>query len=542
MSNSKKQLNRFLEPKEIEKKNVSIIRLLKENKLEEAEVIYNKLIKFNPFNANVHFEFSLAFAKKKLYKESVTQLILAHDIDETFLEKATDKAFKNIPVELLDTIKGKKLSRMWNVISFNQIEPEIDTYGIKLHFKEAFKHKIIPFSTQFNDRVQNYFRLNLTLAEIKKNKISKEKTFFNVNSNSDRTYVHYAQVLLAFKEMSPFLEDVRFFMETETRFVDEIIINEGIFYSYRHFFETSFGDTKLKVLENISTENPLDFQLKKYISKKWVSRAVEELRYFNIEDKESVNTFKKYIKKALFYNKNNAEAYYLKAKYFGKLKEADISDKSYYQKEIKNYKKALKYDANYVKALHSLSIILLSKKQNEDALVYNELALEQNPNHFEALITKGNILFQKQKYNEAILVYKKARDLKTYSIKPYQGLGLCYSWLGENEKAAENNKKAIEINPKKYKILANLGSNLNNLQQFDEALKYLNKSIEINNNYYFSYYCKACVFARTNKPVEAIKMIKKALAIDPNIKKMIENESDFESINNSKEFKIICKN
>ncbi len=728
-------IERFIEPEEITIKNELIISLLKEDKLEEAEEVYSKLKYYNPHNAEVEYELAFVYAKKRAFEKSISHLTLAYDIEQSFLEKAkNNKAFKDMPSDLMDTILDNELGRKWNVITFHQISPNYNNGEVQLIFRDEYQSKIENFSTAFPERVQYYFK-----KCTKKNPTDKE--CFNITSNYDRNYVHYVQILLAIKQMSPYVEDCRFFMESESKnYIDEILILNRKFYTYRHFCKDSYQDSKIETIENIFSANPLDVPLKKYLSKVWADWAELDLKYINFHDDESINDFKKNIKKALFYDKKNAKAYYMKGQFFEKLEEADLSEENYIHKSKKCYKKALELDEklfqasyelgkfafekeklkkailyfnkvvnydkqykdvlfergyayanrfkdakakedfenhiqltpvyqsskmlsfarkllkdnlfdftqlyinavlknnkqyleeinqreassngsadfykslrddikqqnakayhyksiievnqnqdyekaleytkvaleynstnvdvlynqayylhqlnkldlaektylqvleiepNYQRALHNLSHILLSKNELEEALIYNEFALEANPMYYKALLMKGNILFQQKKYNEAIEVYKILTEMRPAFIVGWQGMGLCYSWLGEDENAIFHHKKAIKIQPKNYIILANLGSNLNNIGQYEEALSYLNQSIAINDKYYYSYYCKACVFSKTNRLEEAINMIEKVLELEPSQFELLKNEPDFENIRNSEVFKQI---
>ncbi len=712
-------------------------QVLKDNKLKEAEEIYNKIKCYNnPYDTEVEYEFALVYAKKRAFQESVSHLTLAYDIENSFLEKAeNNEAFKDMPSDLMDAIIKKELDRKWNVITFDQISPNYNYREVRLIFREEYQSIIDSFLVAFPERVQYYFK-----KCTKKNPTDRE--YFNIISNCDRNYVHYEQILLAIKQMSPYVEDCRFFMESESKnYIDEILIYNRKFYTYRHFCKDCYKDSKIETIENVFLANPSDASLKNYLSIVYTDWVELDLRNINFYDNDSINDFKKNIKKALFYDKNNAKAYYLKGQFFEKLEKTDLSEKTYIHKRKKCYKKALALDKNlfqasyelgkfafekgkfkksiqyfnkvvdydkqyrdvlfergcayaklfqndkakedfenhihtkpihqtfrilfsagrlinenlfdfaqlyintvlknnnqnledvnrrevssngsstdfykslkdsikqqnakayayksiieenqnqdylkaleytkialeynntnvdilynqacylhrlnkldlaektyfqvleiepnYPKALFNLSHILLGKNKLEDALIYNEFALEANPRYYKALILKGNILFQQKKYKEAIKAYKTAIEIKPEDVASWEGLGLCYSWLGDNENAIFYNKKAIEIDPDNYMVLSCLGSNLNNVGQYEEALSYLNSSITINDKYYYSYYCKACVFSKTKQLEEAISMIKKVLELEPSQFEVLKNEPDFENIRNSEAFKQI---
>ncbi len=220
----------------------------------------------------------------------------------------------------------------------------------------------------------------------------------------------------------------------------------------------------------------------------------------------------------------------------------EIFHKKNYQKALEYTQLALESDNTNIEALYNQVYCLSMLNKIEEALICNEQLLQVNPTHYKALVAKGNMLFYQKKYKEAIEAYKILTEIKPDDIAGWQGMGVCYSWLGDYEKAIFYNKKAVEIDPDNsanYTILSNLGSHLNNLGQYEEALLYLNQSIAINDEYYHPYYCKACIFSKTNRLEEAISMIKKVLELDPSEFELLKNETDFKNIRNSEAFKQI---
>ncbi len=292
-------------------------------------------------------------------------------------------------------------------------------------------------------------------------------------------------------------------------------------------FERSRTDDPLPLTNNVepSTYHNSEKETAKTLNQKSIIEATQNQDYQKALE---------YTQLALEYDSTNVETLYNQAYYLSQLNKLDLAEKGYQQ--------VLEIAPNFQSALFNLSHILLGKNKFEEAKLYNERLLQINPTHYKALVIKGNILFQQKKYKEAIEdAYKILTEIEPEDIAGWQGMGLCYSWLGDNKNAIVCNKKAIEIQPRNYMILANLGSNLNNVGQYEEALLHLNQSIDINDKYYYSYYCKACVFSLTNHLKEAINMIKKVLELEPSQFEHLKNEPDFENIRNSDAFKQIFR-
>ncbi|MGD1699824.1 tetratricopeptide repeat protein, partial [Dapis sp. BLCC M229] len=88
-------------------------------------------------------------------------------------------------------------------------------------------------------------------------------------------------------------------------------------------------------------------------------------------------------------------------------------------------------------------------KQNEEAILACDEALEIEPNNYEAWNNKGIALENLERYEEAILVYEKA----------------------------------IEINPNYHKFWKNKGDALDSLESYEQAIAAYDKAIELKADY-----------------------------------------------------------
>jgi len=70
---------------------------------------------------------------------------------------------------------------------------------------------------------------------------------------------------------------------------------------------------------------------------------------------------------------------------------------------------------------------------------------------WETLKEKGNTLFKQNKFNEAIEYYERAIKINNTIEVLYSNKGTCEKCLKNYKQAIKDYKKALEINPKKYK-------------------------------------------------------------------------------------------
>lgn len=137
-----------------------------------------------------------------------------------------------------------------------------------------------------------------------------------------------------------------------------------------------------------------------------------------------------------------------------------------------------------------------------------------NSTFVSELIQKGNMLFNKSKYEEAVKWYDKAIKLDPKSTAALNGNGLVFNKLGRYEEAIIWLDKAIKIDPYFVFALNNKGVTLANLGRYEEAITWFDKAIEIDPNFVDALYNKGGALAELGKYEEAIVWTNKALDID----------------------------
>ena len=95
------------------------------------------------------------------------------------------------------------------------------------------------------------------------------------------------------------------------------------------------------------------------------------------------------------------------------------------------------------------------------------------------LIQKGNMLFNKSKYEEAIQSYDQVLMIDPRSIDSLNGKGLAFNNLGRYEEAIIWFDKAIKIDPNFVDALYNKGGALGELGKYQEAIVWTNKALDI---------------------------------------------------------------
>lgn len=91
----------------------------------------------------------------------------------------------------------------------------------------------------------------------------------------------------------------------------------------------------------------------------------------------------------------------------------------------------------------------------------------------------GDTYFEKQNYQQAVIVYEKLLSLDPSDVDTHNDLGLAYLYTGRKEKAVATLKKGIELDPSYQRIWLTTGFTYLTLKNEEEARKALKKAVEL---------------------------------------------------------------
>ena len=101
------------------------------------------------------------------------------------------------------------------------------------------------------------------------------------------------------------------------------------------------------------------------------------------------------------------------------------------------------------------------------------------PDDPKQLADIGDTYFEKQNFEQAIVVYEKALKLNPSDVDTHNDLALAYLYTGRPEKAIATIKKGTEINPSYQRIWLTQGFILLSLKKQEEGIQSLKKAVEI---------------------------------------------------------------
>jgi type IV pilus assembly protein PilF len=107
--------------------------------------------------------------------------------------------------------------------------------------------------------------------------------------------------------------------------------------------------------------------------------------------------------------------------------------------------------------------------------IYTETALAARA---RAHVELGAAYLQQGKYEIALSEFNEATQIDPNYAPAYNGLGLVYAALGEDAKADDGYKKAIQLQPRSSESHNNYGSFLCSRKRYDESIKHFLEAVK----------------------------------------------------------------
>jgi tetratricopeptide (TPR) repeat protein len=234
------------------------------------------------------------------------------------------------------------------------------------------------------------------------------------------------------------------------------------------------------------------------------------------------------LEKAILLDNENPDAY---------LKLAEMSI------VIRDYKKALGYinialgiDELIDKAYMLRGVIHLEKGDTLMGIRDVQKAIDINQQYLEAHIQLGTI-YAAMKNDLAVDYFNNALNIDPDHIDVQYFLGMYYQETGKYEKAIQSYNSILGREPSSYIANFNIGYiNLVYLQDFDRAIDYFTRTIEINPAYTEAYYNRGFAYELKKDTENSRNDYNKVLELHPNYEKAIDGLnriSEYQEMNRS---------
>ena len=151
----------------------------------------------------------------------------------------------------------------------------------------------------------------------------------------------------------------------------------------------------------------------------------------------------------------------------------------------------------------------------ENAILSYEKAINLKPDYAIAYYNRGCVNTKLGESERAIADYSKAIELKPDLAEAYNNRGYTYKKIGESEKAIADYSKAIELKPDLAEVYNNRGNAYDRLGESEKAIADYSKAIELKPDYAEAYNNRGCTYDDLGESEKAIADYSKAIELKP---------------------------
>ncbi len=177
---------------------------------------------------------------------------------------------------------------------------------------------------------------------------------------------------------------------------------------------------------------------------------------------------------------------------------------------------AFQLDRTHQKAIYKIAKHHLKKGRNKQVDYYVDMGLETYTNNKELISLKDQNYYVRHQYEDAVVWFEKLIELGESSEFIHEKLSLCYYQLYEYEKAIEQRKLVLKLNPYDATAMYVIGTYYERLQDFKNAEKHISKALLLlDQPLDVEYRTLGTVLNQQKKYSEAIVALKKSLKENP---------------------------
>ena len=219
------------------------------------------------------------------------------------------------------------------------------------------------------------------------------------------------------------------------------------------------------------------------------------------------------------FNQKNIEAFFFKAICLNKINKKEEAIELYkkYIKEI-NFNKNTKDNVSF--AYYNIGLIYMEEKKLEEAKEYFNKSLKINPKFIKAKIALNRVDDSKNQTNEIINLIEESKEIEDENLLLIKG-----NLLFEKEmfdEAKNIYQKLLKINPINEEALLGIADCLYKLNKKDEAFIKYNEVLNINKSNQNALFNKSLIILEKGNIEESLKLIDEALKIKSNINILIQ--------------------
>jgi tetratricopeptide (TPR) repeat protein len=207
------------------------------------------------------------------------------------------------------------------------------------------------------------------------------------------------------------------------------------------------------------------------------------------------------------------------------------SDINKYDESISDYSKAIQLKDDFADAYYNRGNIYSILKQYDAAIADYTKAIKLKPDYAEAYNNRGIKFLNLKKYNEAIVDYNKVIELRPDLSDAYEGRGLAYFCLHKYNEVLKDYSKVIELKPNYSVAYSNMGHYYLVIEDLAKAKYYFKKSLDFDSKSFAAMLGLSVLYYLKKRNEETKHWMKKAIGIEPSLKRGME---EIEKLENEK--------
>lgn len=197
------------------------------------------------------------------------------------------------------------------------------------------------------------------------------------------------------------------------------------------------------------------------------------------------------------------------------------------RKAIDEYVKAIDIKNNDYDTYYKIAFLLQELDKNKEAETMLTNLIKIKPDYYEASNLLGEVLCKQNRFKEAINIYMDALKYRPEDYELYYNLGIVYTMINDFQNAKMCYEKAAQINHELYNAHYSLGQLALLSHDLDLAEKYFTESLYGEDVEAKSYFQLAKIYMAKNNKEKAIIFINKAIELDIQYSKKIDEEPIF---------------
>jgi tetratricopeptide (TPR) repeat protein len=161
--------------------------------------------------------------------------------------------------------------------------------------------------------------------------------------------------------------------------------------------------------------------------------------------------------------------------------------------------------------LYKQANILYELQRYQDALSTYAKAVNIRPDYAQGWNGQGKTLYELRKFKDALAAYDKAIQIEPDYLEAWSGRGFALNKLQRYQEAIASFEKTLFLQNNYPEVWNAKGEALAKLNEYDQALKSYDKAIELKKEYYEAWYNKALLLQNLKRYDDAITAYDKVL-------------------------------